>query len=157
MQMLYQRIERQLEASSLGALPLTELVSRLRDETLAPPPDLDAVLAELRRWPDRFRVVDPWGPGIDRFDPARVRERGVAGWKDRWPGAPLQGAWAVLLSAIRTEEAEPPVGSGGLAMRLRESLQHLARVLDLDSVLAVARWARLATSSRDTDARLSLA
>lgn len=158
MQLLYQRIERQLASSPLGTLPIEELVTKLCAEPLVPTTDYKTVAEEIRRWPDRFRLVDPWHCQASSF-PARnrrVREAGVASWSTGSAQAET-GMWAVLVEAVVAERATVPLRERPrqIADHLRESVLHLARVLDKESLRALARWTRLAGSGVDTGGRVT--
>jgi len=158
MHLLYQRIERHLEESTLGALPMGELVRRLQQDPSGPHVDLRTIMAEMERWPDKFRMVNPWDGGSAALtpQPTLVREVGSRG-RERASGGPdAGGVWAVLMSAVladpvRTPLRERPRQVAGL---VRESVLHLARALDARSNRARARWTRIAGSGTETGGRL---
>ena len=158
MHLLCQRIERHLAHSSMGALPIQDLVQRLRCPATGRGPDAATILLEADRWPDRFRVVDPWHPRpAGAPSPALVREAVRDGRSAREPTSPAEARWVVLVEAVRTlatarKERPPP---RRIADRLRESVLHLAERLDRESLRSLARWIRLAGSGNDTGGRFS--
>lgn len=158
MHLLYQRIEQHLEGSSLGALPLEELVRRLQQDPIGPHVDVRTTIAEMERWPDKFRIVNPWdgGTGVHATRGVMVRESGRRG-RVGLPGEPdVSPVWAVLVSAVLANPARPPLRGRPrrVAGLVRESVLHLARAIDPRSIRALARWARIAGSGDETGGRL---
>lgn len=106
---------------------LVELISARVDRTL----DADRLRAELERYPDCFRVLDPWrGPWrtLRRAHAARERARDV---------------WVV---AVR--DPGGGVAPAGAALKLRESVRWLGRGVDPRSPREVCRWHAVVLSER---------
>lgn len=98
------------------ALTLSEVHALLYGTPGVSSPSESALLQELRRRPDLFRVLEP---------PAR-----------RWAGS---GPRSWVLARVPGEDER----LRALASRLRTSVRHLGEGVEPDSALALARWERM--------------
>lgn len=113
------------------ALRLSELVALVAarvDRTL----DESRLRSILDRYPDRFRLLDPWrGP-----------------WRAVLPEgsdeAPAGDVWVVAV----VDPTQPPDHPGAVALKLRESVRWLGRGIDPRSCHEVSRWYAIALSER---------
>ncbi len=111
------------------------------------------LIRELRRHPRLFRVVDPWrGPW--RTVPAM--RRSGDGSADPTRGHPsLHVSRGLRVGAMVVPiDVEWHEGGRGLTRRLRECVYRLGRSVDVESPVAVARWARLIRGAAATQRRL---
>jgi hypothetical protein len=119
------------------ALRLSELV-----ELLAGPLDRTLDEAKLRtvleRYPDHFRLLDPWRGywrTVAREGDGPTRHRDV---------------WVVALE----DPDRPPADCGGTALKLRESVRWLGKGMDPRSPGDVTRFYAIALSEREVRAAL---
>lgn len=115
------------------ALTLGELVDLLRhvDRSL----DETKLRGVLERYPDRFRILDPWG-GAWR---ALLAEG---------PNGRSRDVWVIMVEG----PTAPPAGATPVALLLRESVRWLARGMDPRSPGDVSRWYAIALSEREARA-----
>lgn len=112
------------------ALTLGELVGLLRhvDRGL----DEAKLRGILERYPDRFRILDPWGGAwralLAEGEDGRSRD-----------------VWVIMVEGPAT----PPADTPSTALVLRESVRWLARGMDPRSPGDVGRWYAIALSERE--------
>ena len=122
------------------ALPMPELLERLRAE--GPDRHLtdDRLRPLLEGYPTRFRVLDVWkGP-----------------WRPFRSHAPAARLGPDCWVAVVGDRTDPP-DDGGVAGRMRETVRWLARRLDLRSRHEVTRWHRLVLAEEEARSALSQA
>jgi len=127
---------RRLAHDPAPALPLSRVRERLQADGVGIIGEMGTreVVRVLARYPDHLRLVEPWqGPW-----------RALAPSADELPVAVREGlrahgfsgeTWFIPLAPPFGESPGPPA-----LRRLRDTLRHLGRSLDIESPRAVARW-----------------
>lgn len=118
---------RQHPHPALRLSELLELVAERVDRTL----DEARLRSILERYPDRFRLLDPWrgawGSALGQEEAERRRD-----------------VWVLVVA----DPSQPPDGPAPVALKLRESVRWLGRGIDPRSPHEVSRWHALVLADR---------
>ena len=122
-----------LDESPALALPLSRLLSGIREQVDVLVEREAWVLQRIRERPDRFKVIpDRLGPWTLWPEPAKKPGDGLEHTR------PTPDPWIVVSST-----PQPAVGPGGRFVRtIQETLQAWGWSVDAGSQVAIARWIR---------------
>ena len=118
---------RQHPHPALRLSELLELVAERVDRTL----DEVRLRSTLERYPERFRLLDPW----------RGAWRSALGQEE---AERRRDVWVLVVA----DPSQPPDGPGPVALKLRESVRWLGRGIDPRSPHEVSRWHALVLADR---------